>query len=119
MVTTASKISPLNGLNTTHWYFTGKVTNPVPSRMSPFPTFSMPVTATTKPCRPLQKSRKFSNQAITLTYSLTMRTLFYLLGFYTERNMILKLVKMTQTMKCNPLVQDSNSMLTSAVEGTK
>ena len=59
MVTTASKISPLNGRNTTHWYFTGKVTNPVPSRINPFPTFSIPVIATTNPCRPLQQMQNF------------------------------------------------------------
>jgi hypothetical protein len=59
MVTTASRISPLNGLNTTHWYLTGNVTNPVPSRINPFPMFSMPVIATTNPCRPLQECREF------------------------------------------------------------
>lgn len=53
MVTTASKISPLKGLKTTHWYLTGKVTNPVPSLINPFPTFSTPVIATINPCRPL------------------------------------------------------------------
>lgn len=54
IVTTASRISPLNGRNTTHWYFTGKVTKPVPSRIRPFPTLSMPVIATMNPCRPLK-----------------------------------------------------------------
>lgn len=58
MVTTASKISPLNGLKTTHWYLTGNVTNPVPSRIIPLPMFSIPVTATTNPCRPLCNSWK-------------------------------------------------------------
>ena len=58
IVTTASRISPLNGLKTTHWYLTGNVTNPVPSRISPFPMFSIPVTATTNPCRPLQSGWK-------------------------------------------------------------
>lgn len=61
MVTTASKISPLNGLKTTHWYLTGNVTNPVPSRIIPLPMFSIPVTATTNPCRPLRNSWKPKN----------------------------------------------------------
>lgn len=56
MVTTLSKISPLKGLKTTHWYLTGKVTKPVPSRMSPEPIVSTAVTATTNPCRPLWKA---------------------------------------------------------------
>lgn len=55
MVTTASKISPLNGLKRTHLYFTGKVTKPVPSLIKPSPTLSMSVTATTNPFLPLQK----------------------------------------------------------------
>jgi hypothetical protein len=38
---------------------TGNVTNPVPSRINPFPMFSMPVIATTNPCRPLQECREF------------------------------------------------------------
>jgi hypothetical protein len=63
ILTTASKISPLNGLNTTHWYFTGNDTNPVPSRINPFPMSSMPVIATTNPCLPLHKSRKSFNGA--------------------------------------------------------
>lgn len=53
IVTTASRISPLKGLKTTHWYLTGKVTNPVPSLIRPFPMSSTPVMATTNPCRPL------------------------------------------------------------------
>lgn len=55
MVTTASKISPSNGLKRTHLYFTGKVTKPVPSLINPFPTLSTSVIATTNPCFPLQK----------------------------------------------------------------
>lgn len=59
IVTTESKISPLNGLKATHWYLTGNVTNPVPSRINPFPMLSIPVIAITKPCLPLQKNCKF------------------------------------------------------------
>lgn len=52
-VTTASRISPLKGRKTTHWYLTGKVTKPVPSLISPLPILSTFVTATTNPCFPL------------------------------------------------------------------
>jgi hypothetical protein len=71
MVTTASRISPLNGLNTTHWYLTGNVTNPVPSRINPFPMFSMPVIATTNPCRPLQECRNFFIMVLKMPFFFT------------------------------------------------
>lgn len=56
--TTASRISPLKGRKTTHWYLTGKVTNPTPSRIRPLPTLSIPVIATMKPWRPLQLQKR-------------------------------------------------------------
>lgn len=68
IVTTLSRISPLKGRKTTHWYFTGNVTNPVPSRMRPCPMVSTAVTATTNPWRPLKAQRTDTSHSFVFLY---------------------------------------------------
>lgn len=89
-MTTASNISPLKGLNTTHWYFTGNVTNPVPSRINPFPIFSIPVIATTKPCLPLhqRKDHMMPQERWSNKFSLQWPYLHYINIKHSKRAMI-------------------------------